>query len=88
MSNESPRLFAQLLASIDMDDKPNGEMLALGALMRQWLSQVSDNGRAVDVCVGGGSYDFWVTCGGVEMFVCIKKSARQLQIDAGGAQQP
>lgn len=75
--DESREIFARLVRDLlpDMDS----EVMALGYLMRQWLeSSIADAETKVDQGAGMDSFDLWVTLGGKELFINIRKSLAQL----------
>lgn len=70
-------LFANVLSCLDFEGKPDGEIMALGAMMANWLrSEVSDSGSGVDTGAGFDSYDLWVKFGGKELFINIRESKK------------
>jgi hypothetical protein len=67
--------FAQLLATIDFEGKPDSEVMALGELMRNWLrTEMADAGTSVDSGAGLSSYDLWVQFGGKRLYINIAES--------------
>lgn len=55
----------------------------LAGLLR---NTVADEGAPIDTGGGDGEADMWVTCGGVEFFVTIRRSNKQKLIDRGERQ--
>ena len=50
--------------------------------LRDLLKPVTDEGTSIDSGAGAGSADLWVTVGGVEYFLTIRRSNNQLRRDA------
>lgn len=79
---------------IDDDDRASDERHTVAAQMmpaawdrsafglageiRSFLMSVKDEGTAIDSGGGDGTGDIWVTVGGIEYFVSIRKSNKQL----------
>jgi hypothetical protein len=50
--------------------------------LRQVLrATLADEGTGMDTGGGDGQADLWVTCGGVEFFITVKRSGAQLARD-------
>lgn len=76
MSDESDKRHA-IVAGIlpaGWDQKPFG----LASEIRAFLSSVKDEGAEIDSGSGDGTADLWVTVQGVEYFISIHKSNKQL----------
>ena len=66
------------LMPADWDKGPASLALELSTL----LNPVADEGTFIDSGAGAGSADLWVTVGGVEYFLTIRRSNNQLRRDA------
>jgi hypothetical protein len=79
---ERENLFARLAR--DNLKGMDSEVMALGYLMSDWLrAQIADAGTGVDAGAGMDSFDLWVTVGGKELLVNIRKSRGQLLKEQG-----
>lgn len=66
---------------IVLDSMPPGwdrRLISLAYEIRGFLDSVKDAGTFIDSGTDGNSGDLWVTIQGVEYFVTIRKSNRQL----------
>lgn len=78
--NERKRMMHSAIPA-DWDDKP----MSLAHEIADLLKPVRDAGTSADSGGGNGMADLWVTVGGIEFFISIRRSNRQLAIDAGEA---
>jgi hypothetical protein len=56
----------------DWDTKP----FTLATEIREFLSDICDEGTSIDSGSGDGCADLWVTMGGVEFYISIKPSLK------------
>lgn len=76
MSTESDKRHV-VVASIlpaEWDQKPFG----LASEIRAFLAAAKDEGTEIDSGSGDGCADLWVTVQGVEYFISVRKSNKQL----------
>lgn len=69
-----------------MDAIPNGwdrRPVGLAHEISRFLESVKDQGTAIDSGTNGVTGDLWVTVQGVEYFITIQKSKKQLASEAG-----
>lgn len=57
-------------------DSPPAAALDFADQLRDWLETVKDAGTAIDSGGGFGARDLWVTVGGHEHFISIKRRER------------
>lgn len=76
MSEESDKRHAVVAGMLptDWDRKPFG----LAGEIRAFLGSVKDEGTEIDSASGDGCADLWVTVQGVEYFISVRKSNKQL----------
>ena len=76
MSDESDKRHTQVagLMPVGWDRRAFG----LASEVRGFLRSIADEGTAIDSGGGDGTGDLWVTVQGVEYFVSIRKSNKQL----------
>lgn len=75
MSEEERARIAREIAPKHWDMGPAAFRDELRALLRTTLA---DQGTSIDTGGGDGMADLWVTCGGVEFFITIRKSNGQI----------
>lgn len=61
----------------EWDQRPRG----LAGEIRNFLKSLKDAGTSVDSGGGDGSADLWVTSDGIEYFISIRRSNRQIARD-------
>jgi hypothetical protein len=76
MSNERIRAMNDMIPS-DWDRKP----LGIAHEIRGFLASVKDQGTEIDSGMDATSGDLWVTIQGVEFFITIRRSNKQLKKD-------
>lgn len=65
--------FARNLKDINLTDKPSEPIIALGYMMRDWLSAISDKPE-IDVGAGMSCFNLWAEVEGQKVFIEIRKS--------------
>ena len=65
--------FAKRLNEINLQDKPSEPIMALGYIMRDWLSVIADK---PEIYVGAGMscFNLWAEVEGQKVFIEIKKA--------------
>lgn len=56
----------------------DGRAFGLAGEIRGFLASIKDQGTAIDSGGGDGTGDLWVTIDGVEYFISVRKSNKQL----------
>lgn len=59
---------------VEWDQRP----MSLAGEVRKFLASIKDAGTSIDSGGGDGSADLWVTVDGVEYFISMRRSNRQL----------
>lgn len=65
--------FARRLKQINLQDKPSEPIIALGYMMRDWLSVIADKPE-IDIGAGMACFNLWAEVEGQKIFIEIKKA--------------
>lgn len=72
--NHKMRVYAALMGTNPVEDPPESSLQALGYMMQGWLQNaVVDGGTSVDIGMGMGEVDLWVTVEGKQYYIRISE---------------
>lgn len=83
--SEDRKGIARAIRPPEWDGSPAAMRDELATLLRRTMA---DEGSSMDTGTGPDSADLWVSVGGVEFFVTIKRSRSQERRDAGLPESP